>query len=119
MPEEPQEKFIIKWNEKSDSFVPVKSEEDMKEGVFLEFQPEEKSWKYFYISGASLIARRTALRSANGISKTGYVHPETGIRYGSEFKLIEEKSPYEDMPDKLRASQRSWYEHKKSQNPES
>ena len=48
-------------------------------------------------------------RSANGISKTGYVHPNTHLRYGIECKLEEEVSPYEDMPDNIKVSQRQWY----------
>jgi len=72
-------------------------------------EPVELIWKYFYIKGASLIARRTSLRAANGIARTGYVHPGNQIRCGSDCKLEEEVSPYEDMPQELRKSQRSWY----------
>ncbi len=81
----------------------------MGEGVFLELNEVEKQWRYFYIDGASLITRRIALRNANGIAKTGYIPPKNNIRYGKECKLVEEKSPYEDMPDVLKQSQRKWY----------
>lgn len=99
---------MLKWNDDKGQFVPIESDADMNEGIFIELADETK-WRYFYIKGASLIARRTALRAANGISKTGYVHPKTNMRYGVECELLEEISPYEDMPDTLRKSQRSWY----------
>ena len=99
---------MLKWNDDSGQFVPIESDADMNDGIFLELVIEEK-WRYFYIKGASLISRRTALRAANSISKTGYVHPKTNIRYGVEYELKEEISPYEHMPDPLRKSQRSWY----------
>jgi len=102
-------KLILKWNEEQGQFNPIADESEMDEGIFIDLLEDEKKWKYFYIEGASLIARRTALRSANGIAKTGYVHPETNVRYGVECKLEEEKSPYEDMPDSLRKAQRAWY----------
>lgn len=101
--------LMLKWNDEKGIFEPIESDGDMNEGIFIELDEKNKTWKYFYIQGASLIARRTALRSANGISKTGYLHPKTDLRYGLECELIEEKSPYEDMPDNLRKSQRSWY----------
>ncbi|MBD3351339.1 MAG: hypothetical protein GF364_07610 [Candidatus Lokiarchaeota archaeon] len=104
--------LILKWDVDAGVFNPVGSDDEMDNGIFLELDSEQEQWKYFYIEGASLIQRRTALRSANGISKTGYVHPESGIRYGVEYKLFEEKSPYEDMPDKLRQAQRTWYQKK-------
>ncbi|MFX1378849.1 MAG: hypothetical protein ACFFA4_07110 [Promethearchaeota archaeon] len=106
---EKNDNFILKWNDNKGQFVPIESDADMNEGIFVELVEEENNWKYFYIKGASLISRRTALRAANGISKTGYVHPKTNIRYGIDCKLQEEISPYEDMPDNLRKSQRSWY----------
>ncbi|MFX1324365.1 MAG: hypothetical protein ACFE8N_05375 [Promethearchaeota archaeon] len=108
MPED-ENKIMLKWNEDSGQFQPIESELDMNEGVFLELNEEEDTWRYFYIKGASLIARRTSLRSANGISKTGYVHPQTNVRYGVDCKLEEEISPYEDMPENLKKSQRTWY----------
>ncbi|MFX0006746.1 MAG: hypothetical protein ACFFA7_14030 [Promethearchaeota archaeon] len=101
--------FILKWNDDIEKFEPIESDADMNEGIFLELVKGDAIWRYFYIKGASLIARRTALRTANGISKTGYVHPKTDIRYGVEYRLEEEVSPYEDMPDDLRKTQRSWY----------
>ena len=104
-----QGNLMLKWNDEKGIFDPIESDGDMNEGIFIELDEKNKTWKYFYIAGASLIARRTALRSANGISKTGYLHPKTDLRYGVASELIEEKSPYEDMPDTLRKSQRSWY----------
>jgi len=80
----------------------------MDEGIFIELIEEEDKWRYFYIKGASLIARRTALRAANRISKTGYVHPKTNIRYGVDCKLDEELSPHEDLPEDLKKAQRTW-----------
>jgi len=105
---EKKDHFMLRWNDDKGQFVPIESDADMNEGIFIELADETK-WRYFYIKGASLIARRTALRAANGISKTGYVHPKTNMRYGVECELLEEISPYEDMPDTLRKSQRSWY----------
>ena len=101
--------LMLKWNEEKGEFVPIESEEDMDDGVFIELIEDENKWRYFYIKGASLIARRTALRSANGIAKTGYLHPISNIRYGVECKLDEEIGPYEDLADDLKKSQRSWY----------
>ena len=106
---EKEEKIMLKWNSDNGEFVPIASDADMQHGVFIELIEEEDKWRYFYIKGASLIDRRTALRSANGISKTGYIHPQTKIRYGIECKLDEEVSPYEDMPDNIKVSQREWY----------
>ena len=105
---EKKNNFMLKWNDDSGQFVPIESDADMNDGIFIELVNEDK-WRYFYIKGSSLISRRTALRAANGISKTGYVHPKTNIRYGVECELKEEISPYEDMPDNLRKNQRSWY----------
>jgi len=101
--------LMLKWNDDNGQFRPIESDADMNEGIFLELIEEDDKWRYFYIKGASLIVRRTALRAANGISKAGYVHPKTNIRYGVDNKLEEQVSPYEDMPDNLRKSQRSWY----------
>ncbi|UCD01027.1 MAG: hypothetical protein JSV23_09095 [Promethearchaeota archaeon] len=106
---EKKDHFMLKWNDDTGQFVPIESNADMNEGIFIELVEEEEKWRYFYIKGASLIARRTALRAANGISKTGYVHPKTNLRYGVDCKLKEEISPYEDMPKDLRKTQRSWY----------
>ncbi|MFX1329462.1 MAG: hypothetical protein ACFE91_15140 [Promethearchaeota archaeon] len=105
---EKKNNFILKWDDDRGQYVPIESDEDMNEGIFIELI-DDKKWKYFYIKGASLIARPTALRAANGISKTGYIHPKTNLRYGVECSLDEEISPYEDMPEKLRKSQRTWY----------
>ncbi|MHA1293954.1 MAG: hypothetical protein ACTSQJ_14965 [Promethearchaeota archaeon] len=110
MSEDDRKNLMLKWNDETGQFIPIESEEDMDDGIFIELIDEENKWKYFYIKGASLIARRTALRAANGIAKTGYVHPATNIRYGVECKLEEEISPYEDMPAELKRSQRSWYD---------
>jgi hypothetical protein len=101
--------FILKWNDDSGQFRPIESDSDMDEGIFLELLEDDEKWKFFYIKGASLISRRTSLRAANGISKTGYVHPQTNLRYGVECKLEEDTSPYEDMPENLKKSQRTWY----------
>ena len=108
-----ESKVILKWNEEAGQFNPIEKESEMDEGIFIELDEETKKWKYFYIEGASLIARRTALRSANGIAKTGYLHPKTNKRHGVECKLEEEKSPYEDMPESLRKAQRAWYTKEK------
>ncbi|MFX0081665.1 MAG: hypothetical protein ACFE94_07925 [Candidatus Hodarchaeota archaeon] len=101
--------FMLKWNDEAGQFLPLESDSDMNDGIFLELVEEEDIWKFFYIKGASLIARRTSLRVANGIAKTGYVHPQTNLRYGVECKLEEELSPYEDMPENLKKPQRTWY----------
>lgn len=101
--------FILKWKDEAGQFRPIESDSDKDDGIFIELIEDEEKWKYFYIKGASLIARRTSLRAANGISKTGYVHPQTNIRYGVDCKLEEETSPYEDMPENLKKSQRTWY----------
>jgi len=110
MAQEESDNLMLKWDSDDGKFKPIESDEDMDEGIFIELIPGENKWRYFYISGASLIARRTSLRSANGIAKTGYVHPKTNIRYGSGCKLEEEVSPYEDMPAELKKSQRHWYD---------
>ena len=107
--------FMLKWNDDNGQFGPIESESDMNEGIFLEFIEQKDKWQYFYLTGASLIPSRTALRSANGISKTGYVHPQTNVRYGINCKLEEQVSPYEDMPEDLKKSQRAWYKGEYSQ----
>jgi hypothetical protein len=101
--------FMLKWNEETGLFRPIESDSDMDDGIFLELVDSEATWKFFYIKGASLIARRTSLRAANGISKTGYVHPKDNIRYGVDCRLDEYVSPYEDLPEDLKKSQRTWY----------
>jgi len=84
---EKEEKIMLKWVDDNGQYRPIESEADMNEGIFLELVQENDTWKFFYIKGASLISRRTAIRAANGISKTGY----------------------EDMPENLKKSQRTWY----------
>ncbi|KKL71298.1 hypothetical protein LCGC14_2096300 [marine sediment metagenome] len=106
---EKKEKIMLKWNSDHGQFSPIESDTDMKYGIFIELLEEEEKWRYFYIKGASLIDRRTALRAANGISKAGFLHPERNRRYGVECNLEEEVSPYEDMPDNLKKTQRFWY----------
>ena len=108
--------LLLKWNENTGQFDPIESDESMDEGIFIELIENENVWKYFYIKGASLISRRTALRAANGIARTGYIHPGNDFRYGFDCKLVEDVSPYEDMPYQLRKSQRWWYkgEYKQS-----
>ncbi|MBA7551924.1 hypothetical protein ES705_44475 [subsurface metagenome] len=101
-------KWALEGFEETGQFRPIGSDSDMDDGIFLELVEEDK-WKFFYIKGTSLISRRTSLRAANGISKTGYVHPQTNLRYGVDCKLEEEISPYEDMPENLKKSQRTWY----------
>ncbi|MBD3193486.1 MAG: hypothetical protein GF317_00410 [Candidatus Lokiarchaeota archaeon] len=110
MTKEETNNLILKWDAKEGIFVPISSDNQMNEGIFIELIKGENKWRYFYIKGASLIARRTSLRAANGIAKTGFVHPQTNIRYGSGCKLDEEVSPYEDMPAELKKSQRHWYD---------
>jgi hypothetical protein len=74
---ERKENFILKWNDNNGQFLPIESDGDMNEGIFIELVQDEEKWRYFYIKGASLITRRTALRAANGISKTGFLNPKT------------------------------------------
>ena len=98
---------MLKWNDIMGQFRPLESDLDMDEGIFIELIEEEDTWRYFYIKGTSLIARRTAFGAANGISKTGYIHPKNNIRYGVDCKLDEEISPYEDLPEDLKKAQRT------------
>ena len=109
MKDEKPKNLLLKWNETTGKFDPIESDKSMDEGIFIELIEDENIWKYFYIKGASLIARRTSLRAANGIARTGYIHPGDQIRYGFDCKLEEEVSAYEDMPQELRKSQRWWY----------
>ncbi len=100
------ENIVLKWNEDAGKFEPVESEEGINEGIFLELKANERKWIFFYISGVSMITKLTALRAANGISKTGFVHPSTGIRLGVECKLDEEVSPFKDIQEYVQKSQR-------------
>jgi hypothetical protein len=109
MKDEKPKNLLLKWNESTGKFDPIESDESMNEGIFIELIEDENKWKFFYIKGASLIARRTSLRAANGIARTGYIHPGNQHRYGSDCKLEEEVSPHDDMPHELRKSQRWWY----------
>ena len=68
---ERKDNFMLKWNDDTGQFVPIESDADMNDGIFIELVENDEKWRYFYIKGASLIARHTALRTANGISKTG------------------------------------------------
>jgi len=106
---EKKDNLMLKWNDGKGQFVPIISDADLNEGIFIELIGDDEKWRYFYIKGASLIGRRTALRAANGISKAEYIHPKTKMRCGIDCQLEEEISPYEDMPENLRRSQRSWY----------
>lgn len=110
MSEETNIKLKLYWDEDKGYFMPM-SEEGIESHVFLDLieDNEKKHWQYYYIDGAPLIARRTALRSARGIAKTGYVHPEENIRYGVNYSLKEEFDQYEHLADDLKKSQRSWY----------
>ena len=101
--------LLLKWNADTDKFEPIQSDKGMHEGVFLELNDEERKWNYFYIKGASLIVRRTARRAANGIAKTGYVSPVNNVRFGVDYTLEEELSPFENMPEDIQKSQRDWY----------
>ncbi|MFX0072057.1 MAG: hypothetical protein ACFFAO_13295 [Candidatus Hermodarchaeota archaeon] len=109
MTDEKPKNLLLKWNDNTGQFEPIKSDHSMDEGIFIELKHEENQWRYFYIRGASLISRRTALRAANGIARTGFVHPGNGRRYGVDSPLEQEISPFEDMPGELRKSQRWWY----------
>ncbi|MHA1821602.1 MAG: hypothetical protein ACTSU2_03415 [Promethearchaeota archaeon] len=104
-----EENFILIWNDDKQEFIPVENKDG--DGIFLEYIPAESKWLYSY-RNASLIQRRTSERKANGIAKTGYVHPDSGIRYGASFKLELEKPDTDDLSPDLKKSQRSWYEHK-------
>jgi hypothetical protein len=103
---EEDSKIILRWNHDDGEFEKISAKEG--DGVFMELKPEENIWFYSY-QNATLIARRTSERKANGISKTGWVDPTTGIRHGVEFKLVQEKSRYEDLSDDLKKKQRAWY----------
>ncbi|MHA1149648.1 MAG: hypothetical protein ACTSR8_15540 [Promethearchaeota archaeon] len=110
MAEEMNIKLKLYWDEDKGKFMPM-SEEGIHSYVFLDLieDNENKHWQYYYIEDAPLIARRTALRSARGIAKTGYVHPEENKRYGVRYDLKEEFDQYEHLSDDLKKSQRSWY----------
>ena len=54
---EKKDNFMLKWNEDKGQFVPIESDADMNEGIFIELVDEQK-WRYFYIKGASLLAMR-------------------------------------------------------------
>ena len=41
--------LMLKWHEEKGEFVPIESEEDMDEGVFIELIEDEKKWRDFYI----------------------------------------------------------------------
>lgn len=110
------EDLMLKWNEEEGKFIPLDSDGDMNSGIFLKLVLDKNYWKYFYIKGASLISRRTALRAANSIAKAGYLHPETEIRLGINLDLKEETSPYTDIPEKIVKAQRTWYEPSYKQN---
>lgn len=106
---EDKKSLMLKWNEDDGKFEPVASDGDTNDGIFMDLNIGKKQWRYFYIEGASLIARRTSLRSANGIAKTGYLHPGDDLRYDVNCKLEQDVDPHKDMPDNLRAAQRAWY----------
>lgn len=110
MNEDLSENLMLKWKHEVGKFFPVESDGQMEKGIFLELNRDENHWKYFYIKGASLIARRTALRAANSIAKAGYLHPITNFRYGSDLELNEKSSPYQDMPEQIIRAQRTWYD---------
>ncbi|MHA1730214.1 MAG: hypothetical protein ACTSWY_16005 [Promethearchaeota archaeon] len=99
---------ILRWNNDEGEFEPIKSKAD--KGIFMILDVEKQQWIYSYTEGVSLISRRTALRKANGIAKTGFVHPISKIRIGVACKLVQTDS--EKLPDKLYSPQRAWYEKK-------
>lgn len=109
--EEHSVKLKLYWDEDKGEFIPESKESSSKAFVYLNLveDNEQKFWFYFYTDGAPLIARRTALRAARGIAKTGYVNPKDGARYGVEYELKEEHDQYEHLSDDLKKSQRSWY----------
>ena len=101
--------LILWWNSDAGSFDPTDAKTN---GIFLERNDENKIWLFSYTTGTGLIARRTALRRANEISKVGYVHPMSKMRTGIEFELKELEDPYANLPDSIKKAQREWYSHK-------
>lgn len=101
--------LILWWNTDAGSFDPTDSKSD---GIFLERDDGNKLWLFSYTPGTGLIARRTALRRANEISKTGYIHPLSKLRTGIEYTLKELEDPYANLPDSIKSPQRTWYERK-------
>ena len=104
--------LILWWNTDAGSFDPTDSK---SEGIFLERNDENKLWLFSYTPGTGLIARRTALRRANEISKVGYVHPLSKMRTGSEYVLKELEDPYANLPDSIKKAQREWYSQDKAE----
>ncbi len=100
--------LILWWNSDAGSFDPTDAK---TEGIFLERKDEIKIWEFTYSPGIGLIARRTALRRANEISKVGYVHPISKMRTGIEYELKELEDPYANLPDSIKKAQREWYSH--------
>ena len=101
---------VLRWSDDEGDFLPITDLEG--EGIFMDLDEGNKQWIYSFTKGVSLISRRTALRKANGISKTGYIIPITKIRVGVECKLVE-KTADTDLPIKLRDQQRTWYTKKR------
>ena len=101
--------LLLKWNEDTGKFDLTDSKDEASNGVYLELHDEEKKWLYSFMRGASLIAKRTARRAADGIAKTGYIHPTEGKRYGVECKLEEEVSQFSGLSEDITRSQRDWY----------
>ena len=99
--------LILWWD--GDKFEPTDAK---AEGIFLERNDENRLWLFSYSPGIGLIARRTALRRANEISKVGYVHPGSKLRTGSEYELKELEDPYANLPDSIKQAQREWYQRK-------
>lgn len=112
MSDEQNIKLKLYFDEEKGEFQPV-SDEGNTANVYLDLveEGEEKYWQYYYVEGAPLIARRTALRSARGIAKTGYLNPVDDVRYGVSYELREEFDQYhsDHLSDDLKKSQRSWY----------
>jgi len=101
---------ILRWSDDEGDFLPI---EDLDgEGIFMVLDQPNKQWIFSFTKGVSLISRRTALRKANGISKTGYIIPVTKLRVGVECKLVEQTADT-DLPTKLREQQRAWYTKKR------
>ncbi len=109
MEDEKQGPLILWWNSDAGSFDPTDAKTD---GIFLERNDENKLWLFSYSPGTGLIARRTALRRANEISKVGYVHPQSKMRTGIEYILKELEDPYANLPDSIKQAQREWYQRK-------
>ena len=81
MIEKESKNLMLKWNDDTHVFDPIESESDMNEGIFIELNEKNKTWKYFYIQGGCCVGKRSGcFIGINGLEQVKLIK-SGGIRW--------------------------------------